>query len=819
MTDLLPPGPNSGNGLPVQRPVAQNGATLHADERDAEDVIDLRDVLGVLRRHLKLVLGVTFVVAALAGWLAYRSKPVYRANAVIRIADVRGAMTAGLDNPMASAMGSGMWSDPVLSQIQVLLSRGVARDVIERHPLGPRIQTEGFAPTLLNDVSLDSSVTRDTISFEFGDSAYVVRHGSAAAGRRTSYGMPVKVGGIGFTIVERPQRRSGILYVASMSEAIDGFMQSLDAQARKNTDVIDVSYSTTSPVIAREVVNTAVAAFQRTNAYNTQQQSRRRREFVQEQLEETDSILAAAQQALSSFASTKQVYGSEQKITAEQTGLMDLEMRRGELNADRTMYRSLLAQLEHTDGKPLAERLNALVSSPGVAENPVVQQLYTQLVTYEAKRDSLTTGAWRSSESNPDVQRVNQLIATTQERLVGAVRSHVDALDARIAALDELKTRNAEALQALPATQASEARLVQRVEATRKVADQLREEYQKARIAEAVEAGQVEIIDMAPLPARPIGRGPLFKLALGLIVGLMLGSGAAFLRENLNTSIRRRDELEAILRVPGLAIIPQILPQNGAGRLSLRNIRLPIPGMGNGKNGHHHRNGNGTALVSATNVRSTGAEAFRTLRTSLIFSQAVQSLRTIVITSPSPQDGKTTTAANLAVTFAQQGMRVALVDCDLRRARLHNVFKVPREPGLTQAMMEQASIDEVSHSTMVDGLSFIPAGALPPNPSELLGGARMRAVLDALRERFDVILLDTPPVHVAADSMILGRAADGVLLVVRAGATQRESAQDAIARLAAVGARVVGAVLNDPDHKVPQYGGYYYYDYYGAEEE
>ena len=356
------------------------------------------------------------VVGALAGWLAYRTKPVYRANAVVRIADVKSAMTAGLDNPLASGMGSSMWTDPVLSQIQVLLSRGVARDVIERHPLGPRIYTDGFAPTLLSDVSLDSTVTRDTVFFEFADSGYTVRHGSSSNAQRLSYGVPVKLGGVGFTLVERPQRRSGVLYVASTNEAIDGFMASLDAQARKNTDVIDVSYSATSPVIAREVVNTAVSAFQQVNAYNTQQQSRRRREFVQEQLEETDSILAAGQQALSSFASTKQVYGSEQKIAAEQTGLMDLEMRRGELNADRTMYRSLLGQLESNDGKPLSERLNALVSSPGIAENPVVLQLYTQLVTYEAKRDSLTTGVWRSADSNPDVQRVNQLVATTEQR-------------------------------------------------------------------------------------------------------------------------------------------------------------------------------------------------------------------------------------------------------------------------------------------------------------------------------------------------------------------------------------------------------------------
>ncbi|HEY9448305.1 MAG TPA: Wzz/FepE/Etk N-terminal domain-containing protein, partial [Gemmatimonadaceae bacterium] len=282
MTDLLPSAQNPEPRLPVQRPVAQNAAALPADERDAEDVIDLRDVLGVLHRHLKLVIGVTFVVAALAGWLAYRSKPVYRANAVVRIADVKSAMTAGLDNPIASGMGSSMWTDPVLSQIQVLLSRGVARDVVERHPLGPRIYTEGFAPTMLSEVSLDSTVSRDTINFEFSDNDYVVRQGSSGAPVRVSYGAPVKLGGVGFTLVERPQRRSGVLYVASVNDAIDGFMESLDAQARKNTDVIDVSYSATSPAIAREVVNTAVSAFQQVNAYNTQQQSRRRREFVQE---------------------------------------------------------------------------------------------------------------------------------------------------------------------------------------------------------------------------------------------------------------------------------------------------------------------------------------------------------------------------------------------------------------------------------------------------------------------------------------------------------------------------------------------------------
>ncbi|MGH7634059.1 MAG: CpsD/CapB family tyrosine-protein kinase, partial [Gemmatimonadaceae bacterium] len=231
----------------------------------------------------------------------------------------------------------------------------------------------------------------------------------------------------------------------------------------------------------------------------------------------------------------------------------------------------------------------------------------------------------------------------------------------------------------------------------------------------------------------------------------------------------------------------------------------------------HSRRSNGASLVTVSDGRSGSSEAFRTLRTNLIFSQAVQTLRVMVVTSPSPQDGKTTTVANLAVTFAQQGMRVVIVDCDLRRARLHTLFRTSREPGLTQLLLGQAAEGDVMRQTFVDGLSFISAGTLPPNPSELLGGTRMHDLIVSLASQFEVVLLDTPPVHAAADSLILGKMSDGVLLVLRAGHTERASALDAIHRLTSIGVRVVGAVLNDPDHKVPQYSGYYYYDYSGPE--
>jgi capsular exopolysaccharide synthesis family protein len=386
----------------------------------------------------------------------------------------------------------------------------------------------------------------------------------------------------------------------------------------------------------------------------------------------------------------------------------------------------------------------------------------------------------------------------------------VAVLDARIAALDGLEARNSSEMQTLPSAEAEEVRLVQRVETTHKIADRVREELQKAHMAEAVEAGQVEVVYAAPLPAAPVPARKGLKLGVGLIMGLVLGGVAAFMREHMNSVIRHQDEIQELLGVPALAIIPRL--SNGAAAKS----RF-IPAMLSRSNGKALTPDEKHELVTISNLRSSGAEAYRSLRTNLIFSQAVRSLRTILVTSAAPSDGKTTTSSNLAVTFAQQGLRVLLVDCDLRKARLHKVFSVPREPGLTQLVLGHNSMTEVIHSTPVDGLYVLASGTLPPNPSELVGGPRMANVLKALSAEFDLVVLDTPPLTAAADAAILGKSADGVLVVVRAGQTERGAAQHAVGQLNNVGARILGAVLNDPDAKVPRYGGYYYYDYYGSE--
>ncbi len=212
------------------------------------------------------------------------------------------------------------------------------------------------------------------------------------------------------------------------------------------------------------------------------------------------------------------------------------------------------------------------------------------------------------------------------------------------------------------------------------------------------------------------------------------------------------------------------------------------------------------------NPKSGVAEAYRSLRTNIQFYNVGERVRRILVTSAGPSEGKSTTSANLAITFAQAGNRVIIIDCDLRRPFLHRVFQVSNLIGLTNVMVGESTLEEVLRPTEVPGLSVLTSGPIPPNPAEMLGAARMREVLEQLSDLADVIIIDSPPVIAVTDASVLAPLSDGVVLVVGSGTVNREMAQRAKAQLEAVRAKILGVVLNGVETNG---SGYYYYYYYG----
>jgi len=297
----------------------------------------------------------------------------------------------------------------------------------------------------------------------------------------------------------------------------------------------------------------------------------------------------------------------------------------------------------------------------------------------------------------------------------------------------------------------------------------------------------VVVAEPAELPRYPVKPRISLNTLLASVVGCMLAVGTAFLIEYLDDTIKTAEDVSQTLGLSTLGAITRFRPTE-----------------------------NESPLIVAAHPRSPISEAYRTLRTNIQFSTLDRPLKTLLVASANPLEGKSTTVANLATAMAQAGLSVIVVDSDLRRPSLHNFFKVPNGKGLTNALLRNSpNLDSFLQTTKVENLRLLTSGPLPPNPSELLGSRRMEGLIEQLKREADVILFDSPPILAVTDAAVLASRLDGVLLVVDAGSLRREAAMLAKENMARVGANLLGAALNKLS---PRGGGGYYYYYYYSEE-
>jgi succinoglycan biosynthesis transport protein ExoP len=361
-------------------------------------------------------------------------------------------------------------------------------------------------------------------------------------------------------------------------------------------------------------------------------------------------------------------------------------------------------------------------------------------------------------------------------------------------------------------------RLKRDVERLIKLTDQVGGRGQETSLASHLKTNNVRILDAAQVPAVPVSPDVPRAVAIAATVGLLLGIALSILLESLDNTVKSQEDIEKTVGLPFLGLIPSI---------DLTSAKAAGPGGGN----HVLADGSRPTLDTKdvfvwSNPKSSVAECCRSIRTNLLFMSPDKPARTLLITSAGPQEGKTTVAVNMAITLAQSGLSVLLVDTDMRRPRLHRALGVPASAdGLSKAVVGECDVVSVIRDTGIPNLSLLPCGACPPNPAELLHADRFKRIMEELVSRFDRVIFDSPPVGAVTDPAILARLTDGTIFVAKAGRTSKDALARARRQVASDGrVNLLGCIINDLDvSKQSRYGAYYYYysrygTYYGSEE-
>jgi succinoglycan biosynthesis transport protein ExoP len=755
----------------------------------------LRNAYVAVRHRWWAVLGVFLLVVSVTMWRTVQKPRMYRATATVRIGEGQ-APISGLQTPVYRDYRV----DPIQSEQIVIKSDAVAS--VAADMLGLRLQI-GRPPHIHRSVlfgnvppKVDSTAELGSYVLDLRDNVYALRRGAEVLGM-SRYGEALSVRGITITLPTRPPiaEREVPLQVISERSAAGQVRGPIVTRGLPLTNIVEISVTGTEPALVKETANAVALAYREFSARDRLTRARNRTQFIDQQLDAQRAQLQTAQDALRAFKEGAQL----SNVNAEQTALVaSIHKFEGELDAARVkqrVYLRLIGRLEAAD--TATDELRRLAGTEAVQENDYISNLYTRWFELVKQREELL--AQNKTSAHDDVKAVDRLISRTKEDLREASGLYLQGLQSRVESLQSTIASLRGETERYPSLEAQETRLMSDMKSVQAVYDQLQAELQRSRIAERDEDASVRLIDEAQQPTAPIAPNRKRIFFTSMIFGLLLGLGAAILLENLDDSVKSPEEMQVGLGLTVLGTIPR--------------IRTAANGRG-GERSVEER------LVTHVDPRSPVAEAYRSLRTNLAFARVEQEVRTIVLTSPGPADGKSTTVANLAITFAQQGQRTLLIDADLRRAVIDKLFDVPRTPGLTDVLVGDARLADVVREAAIPNLAVIGSGRFPPNPAELLGSTAMRDVLRDCAAEFDIVLLDSPPLLAVTDAAVLATMTHGAILVVRVGSTAKAATRRAIMQLQTVRARILGSVLNDVDFRQGAFAGgygYYYYYYYGQD--
>ena len=578
------------------------------------------------------------------------------------------------------------------------------------------------------------------------------------------------------------------------TELLERYVGWLRVSDVRGTDLVEVAFTTPNPALSAFLAAAHTQAYLETNEEARRATDVTAKEFLGQQMREARERVERAQETLRRFATDHPAIAVNEEQKTQGQRVSDVSSLVTQAEATRikleSRYKFLL--------EPKRDSLAFFLGQPGV------QKLYLQLKDLEAQEASL---GQELGPKHPDMAALLRQKATLEAQLSGAVATETAAVREHYQAALEREQSLRGKLTALEA-EGVEARdlgarydfLKGDVETTRSLHASLLKQQLETAVNAQLAPSNMRVVERAEVPARPSKPNVPLNLTLGLLGGLVTACGAAFASEYFDSSVKSTEEAEELLQLPTLATIPNFaLASQPAYGLPRANGKGPRPG--------------GRQLVVIDEPRSVVAEAFRTLRTAVLFSTPGQAPKLILVTSATASEGKTVNCLNLAAALAESGSRVLLVDVDLRHPSCHRAFGQENTRGLSNYLAGQTPLEEIVHPLESPKLTFIPAGPTPPNPAELVGSKRMGELIALARQEFDFVLFDSPPVTPVSDALVLARASDGVVLVVKGQDTPKDLVRRARDQLVLAGANLLGTVVNNVG---PTWGEFRFYQrYYG----
>ena len=601
-----------------------------------------------------------------------------------------------------------------------------------------------------------------------------------------------------------------VMLLAQVSSAISG---AIDFDPVRDSDIIKITAKSKDPREAAIIATTFAESYRDRNIYMSRTKTRSFKEFLADQAREKRRALEETEHTLQSYMEKQGIVSLDDEAKKVIEQLSQLEARRDETDISLQQAEKTLSSYQ--EQAPQAETNAARVI--GEANDPYIRLLQEQLAKLEVQRDvtvvqnPATVGREIISDKLKEIDaQINALRLKLQKRTDeflqtltpgsgqdagGYLKSvkqkiietqiDVQALQTKKKALEDVIHQYEGQFERIPKKNVQLAQLQRARMSTEKLYLMVEEKFNEANITEKSNIGYIEIVEPAGIPGSPASPKMLINLAIAAVLGLGLGLGVVFTKEYLDVKIYTPEEIK----------------RRGFQTLTaIKQMDIELAGLAGQLGSAGHKNTSlDSHLITFSYPFSSTAETYRQLRTNLQFAKLDHPVQAILLTSPTPGEGKSTTASNLGIVFAQTGKKVLLIDADLRRPSIHTEFGLKPEPGLSELLLGKASMQKVLQKTPIENLSVIGCGGIPENPAEILGSDKMRDLIQQAKRDYEIILFDSSPVLAVTDPSVLSTLADGVIVVVSAGKSRAQELEQASELLERVGGKILGVVLNNFD--------------------